>query len=132
MSYLLHEAGLNLLVWDDYGRMPLHDACWRGDPNFDMVEVLLRAELRIAFIRDVRGLMPFNYVRREHQSAWRAIFDERKDLFVHSFSCRQDHQSLPVGMRLRCCTFTKNIYITQLCYTTIWWLSKLFTKHSKL
>ncbi|KAL3808439.1 hypothetical protein ACHAXA_003370 [Cyclostephanos tholiformis] len=66
MSYLLHEAGLNLLVWDDYGRMPLHDACWRGNPNFDMVEVLLRAELRIAFIRDVRGLMPFDYVRREH------------------------------------------------------------------
>jgi ankyrin repeat protein len=82
VSYLLHEAELNPLVRDDYGRTPLHDACWRVEPDFDMVESLLRVESRLAFVRDVRGHMPFEYARKEHRGAWKAFLHERKDLFV--------------------------------------------------
>jgi hypothetical protein len=82
VSYLLDEAGLNPLVRDDYGRTPLHDACWRAMPDFGMVEMLLRAESRLALVRDVRGHMPFEYARKGHRGAWRAFLDERRDLFV--------------------------------------------------
>ncbi|KAL3798304.1 hypothetical protein ACHAW5_010641 [Stephanodiscus triporus] len=83
VSYLL-GAGLNPLVRDDYGRTPLHDACWRGSPDFELVEAILRAEPRSAFVRDVRGHRPFEYARREHWGAWRAFLDDRRDLFVTS------------------------------------------------
>jgi hypothetical protein len=82
VRYLLDEAGLNPLVRDDYGRTPLHDACWRGEPDFGLVGALLGAEPRLAHAVDVRGHRPFEYARREHWGAWRAFLDGRRDLFV--------------------------------------------------
>ena len=82
VRYLLDEAGLNPLVRDDYGRTPLHDACWRGEPDFGLVGALLGAEPRLALAVDVRGHRPFEYARREHWGAWRAFLDGRRDLLI--------------------------------------------------
>jgi ankyrin repeat protein len=81
VSFLLNEANVSPRIKDDYGRTPLHDACWRGNPEYEIVELLLQAEPRLAFVQDVRGHQPFQYARREHWDAWKEFLDNKKDLF---------------------------------------------------
>ena len=82
VSFLLHEAEVSPRIKDDYGRTPLHDACWRGDPAFDIVELLLGVEPRLAFVPDVRGHKPFQYARREHWGAWTEFLDRKRELLL--------------------------------------------------
>lgn len=82
VSFLLKEANVSPRIRDDYGRTPLHDACWRGSPEYDIVELLLAAEPKLAFVKDVRGHRPFQYARREHWGAWRNFLDEKRDLIL--------------------------------------------------
>lgn len=82
VSFLLHEANVSPRIKDDYGRTPLHDACWRGNPEYRIVELLLGVEPRLAFVQDVRGHKPFQYARREHWGAWREFLDEKRDLIL--------------------------------------------------
>lgn len=80
VSFLLHEANVSPKIRDDYGRTPLHDACWRGNPEYDIVEMILRVEPRLAFVEDVRGHAPFRYARKEHWPAWNEFLDSKKDV----------------------------------------------------
>jgi hypothetical protein len=82
VSFLLHEAHVSPRIKDDFGRTPLHDACWRGNPEFEIVELLLGVEPRLAFVADVRGHRPFQYARREHWGAWREYLDRQRDLIL--------------------------------------------------
>ena len=41
---LLKEARVSLRIKDGYGCTPLHDACWRGTPEYNIVELLLGME----------------------------------------------------------------------------------------
>ncbi|KAL9190531.1 hypothetical protein ACHAXT_000237 [Thalassiosira profunda] len=84
VSFLLTEARVSPRIKDDYGRTPLHDACWRGHPAHDIVEMLLTVEPKLAFVPDVRGHRPFQYARREHWAGWRAFLERRKDLILSS------------------------------------------------
>ena len=82
VSFLLNEAKVSPCIRDDYGRTPLHDACWRGNPEYEIVELLLSVEPRLAFVKDVRGHRPFQYARREHWSCWRNFIDEKRELIL--------------------------------------------------
>jgi hypothetical protein len=82
VSFLLNEAGVSPRIRDDYGRTPLHDACWRGNPEYEIVELLLSVEPRLAFVKDVRGHKPFQYARREHWGDWRKFLDEKRELIL--------------------------------------------------
>jgi ankyrin repeat protein len=82
VSFLLHNANVSPRIRDDFGRTPLHDACWRGNPEYEIVEMLLQAEPRLAFVEDVRGHRPFQYARREHWPAWKEFLDNKKDLML--------------------------------------------------
>jgi len=82
VSFLLKEAGVSPRIKDDYGRTPLHDACWRGNPEYDIVELLLSEEPRLAFVKDVRGHKPFQYARREHWGGWKEFLDRKRDLIL--------------------------------------------------
>lgn len=82
VSFLLFEAGVSPRIRDDYGRTPLHDACWRGNPEYEIVELLLSVEPRLAFVKDVRGHKPFQYARREHWGDWRKFIDEKRELIL--------------------------------------------------
>jgi len=82
VSFLLTEAGVSPRIRDDYGRTPLHDACWRGAPAYDVVEALLHIEPRLAFVPDVRGHKPFQYARKEHRGAWKEFLGRRRDLIL--------------------------------------------------
>jgi len=79
VKFLVNEAGVSLMVQDDYGRTPLHDACWTAEPNFELVGFLIEQVPELLLIKDVRGHTPFNYVRKEHWPVWRQFLEEQKD-----------------------------------------------------
>jgi len=68
-------------VVDDYGRTPLHDACWRPEPRFDVVTAILDINLNLLILTDVRGAIPLNYVREEHWIQWCAYLFHQKDKY---------------------------------------------------
>lgn len=80
VKFLVTEAGVSLMVQDDYGRTPLHDACWTPEPNFALVDFLIKQVPELLILTDVRGHTPFNYVRKEHWSVWKEFLEERQDL----------------------------------------------------
>jgi hypothetical protein len=81
--FLVNEAHARLDVRDDFGRTPLHDACWTALPNFDVMDVLIRAAPPDLLVtEDVRGHTPFHYARKEHWSTWVNFCEERRDLLL--------------------------------------------------
>lgn len=82
VSFLLKEANVSPRIKDDHGRTPLHDACWRGTPEYSIVKLLLSVEPRLAFAKDVWGHTPFQYARKEHWGAWNEFLDSNRDLIL--------------------------------------------------
>jgi len=80
VDFILSNGGDSLLV-DDFGRTPLHDACWRPEPRFDVVTLLLDRNLTLLRIIDVRGANPLKYVREEHWTQWCAYFFHQKEKY---------------------------------------------------
>ena len=70
VSFLINEGNASIRVHDDYGRTPLHDACWSTTPNFELFDILLDAEPELLLMKDARGYVPLDYVRREHWGLW--------------------------------------------------------------
>jgi hypothetical protein len=70
LKFLLQEAGVSCRVTCDYGRTPLHDACWTSTPNFELVDLLLQQSPDLLHVTDVRGFLPLAYVRQEHWDDW--------------------------------------------------------------
>jgi len=80
LEFIIRNGGDPSIV-DDYGRTPLHDACWRAEPRFDVVTLLLATNVDLIRVVDVRGSSPLNYVRREHWLQWCAFIYHMKDKF---------------------------------------------------
>jgi len=70
MLHALIEAGSSVQVTDDFGRTPLHDACWTSSPNFDTIRLLLDQDPWLLCIMDCRGSTPLGYVRKAHWAVW--------------------------------------------------------------
>ena len=79
VRYLVEEVKVNVHIRDDYLRTPLHDACWTVQPEYELVDVLLKAAPAHMVLEDARGFTPFDYVRREHHGKWLRFLWERKD-----------------------------------------------------
>jgi len=69
-KFLLEDAGVPARIKDDFGRTPMHDACWAPQPNYDLIEILFGKDPGLALVADVRGHTPFDYVRKDHWSGW--------------------------------------------------------------
>jgi ankyrin repeat protein len=80
VKFLVKEAKVSLYVRDDYGRTPLHDACWTVTPNFDLMDFLIAEAPELLALSDVRGHLPLAYVRKNHWSDWVDFLSRRKDL----------------------------------------------------
>lgn len=80
VKFLINEAQVPFAVRDDYGRSPLHDACWTPSPNFELVEFILRKCPDLLYISDCRGHTPLSYVRREHWGQWKSFLSDNKSL----------------------------------------------------
>mmetsp|Transcript_28054 Transcript_28054/g.42445 ORF Transcript_28054/g.42445 Transcript_28054/m.42445 type:complete len:504 (+) Transcript_28054:2-1513(+) len=78
---VLKDAGCSLQVTDDFGRTPLHDACWTAEPNFETVDIILDTDLRLLNVVDCRGSSPLSYVKRDHWGKWIAYFQSKKEQY---------------------------------------------------
>lgn len=73
------DAGADLQVSDDYGRTPLHDACWGSSPSFELVETLLLADVNMLFLKDARGSLPLTYVPKNLWDLWKKFLSNKLD-----------------------------------------------------
>lgn len=80
VEYLLSHGGSVDLV-DDYGRTPLHDACWRTEPCFEIVALLMDHNIDLIRNADKRGSVPLNYVRQEHWTEWCTFLFNNRDKY---------------------------------------------------
>ncbi|KAL3811252.1 hypothetical protein ACHAXA_003921 [Cyclostephanos tholiformis] len=81
VSFLLDEAGVSLRVRDDFGRTPLHDACWRAEPDLELLEMLIDREPELLMLSDKRGHTPLCYSRREHWNLLIPFLRDRSEKF---------------------------------------------------
>jgi len=80
-AYLLsNEVGLKACIRDDYGRTPLHDACWNPSPLIEICTWLMEKEPALFFVTDKRGFTPFQYARKSDWLVWRNFLFERRHL----------------------------------------------------
>lgn len=80
VKFLLLSGRVDITVRDDFGRTPIHDACWTAEPNFNVMDVLLdHAPTDLLLAEDVRGHTPLHYARKEHWGSWVSYFNERED-----------------------------------------------------
>lgn len=81
IEFLLTHGGSAMIV-DDYGRTPLHDACWRTEPAFDIVTLLLDQNKDLLCVTDARGALPLKYVVSEkHWLPWCAYLFHQRDKY---------------------------------------------------
>jgi hypothetical protein len=85
------DCGTSLDVCDDYGRTPLHDACWAAKPAFDVVDLIMTASsgqgtaaanaYHLFTMVDNRGSTPLSYIRQEHWAQWMQFLQSKKDVY---------------------------------------------------
>jgi ankyrin repeat protein len=79
VKYMLEDMKINVQsVRDDYQRTALHDACWTTEPAFDVVDILLDVAPEHVLLKDARGFLPFDYVRKQDHGKWLRFLWERK------------------------------------------------------
>ena len=78
VEYIVNNGG-DLRLMDDLGRFPLHDVCWRAEPDFNVATLLLDRCLDLLFMKDARGNTPLSYIPRENWMSWCAyLFHQRE------------------------------------------------------
>uniref|UniRef100_A0A7S2WAD2 Uncharacterized protein n=1 Tax=Eucampia antarctica TaxID=49252 RepID=A0A7S2WAD2_9STRA len=70
VQFLVLEADVSVQIRDDYGRTPMHDACWGCEPNFILMDLLIELCPELLLVSDRRGHTPLQYTRREHWKLW--------------------------------------------------------------
>jgi len=85
VKFLIHEAGASLRVRDDYGRTPLHDACWTSQPNVELMELLISECPDLLLVSDKRGHCPFDYARAENHGIWVKFLRKRQHLWTVAY-----------------------------------------------
>lgn len=80
VEYVL-QNGADISVVDDFGRTPLHDACWSMSTRFDVATLLLDQDPQLLLKVDVRGCSPLKYVREEHWLDWCAFLYYQKERY---------------------------------------------------
>jgi ankyrin repeat protein len=81
VKFLVEEVKVSVRIADDMNRLPLHDACWASEPNFEIVELLLREAPEHALCADKRGHTPFDFTRKPDWTEWISFLSEHGSLF---------------------------------------------------
>jgi len=80
VKYLLGpDVDLQVRICDDYGRTPLHDACWHPEPQTEICAWLLKKDPSLFLIADKRGFTPFQYARPGDWATWRNFLWEHRE-----------------------------------------------------
>ena len=80
VDYILSNGGNHGII-DDFGRSILHDACWRIEPRFDIVTLILECKLELLYYLDTRHCSALQYVREEHWLQWCAYLFHQKEIY---------------------------------------------------
>lgn len=80
VEFMLTHGG-DVSQTDDLGRNPLHDACWREEPVFDVITLLLDTSKDLIRTCDSRGATPLHYVRQVHWLQWCAYLHYMADRY---------------------------------------------------
>jgi hypothetical protein len=78
LQFLMDTAQISLKVKCDYGRTPLHDACWTRDPNFELIAIVVKECPDFLWMTDKRGFTPLTYVQRDQWGMWCVFLEEHK------------------------------------------------------
>lgn len=70
VQFLLTEGKTSLRIVDDYGRTPLHDACWTSTPNPELLSLLIKEAPELLLVSDKRGHAPLQYTQRTDYPTW--------------------------------------------------------------
>jgi Ankyrin repeats (3 copies) len=85
--FLTQTANVPFQVCDDYGRSPLHDACWAHTTNFELVDLILTECPDLLFIQDKRGNAPLSYLKQDKWAAWNEYLKSKpEDFFKPRFA----------------------------------------------
>jgi ankyrin repeat protein len=82
LRYMVQIAGVSVRVCCDSGRNPLHDACWTGSPNFELVVLLLKECPDFLLLADTRGYTPLQYAPKETWEEWAVFLRENSGLLL--------------------------------------------------
>jgi len=77
----LSRLGSQLHLCDDFGRTPLHDACWTVDPCFRTISLFLDKDVNMLRLIDRRGSTPLDYVEKANQKKFIEFFLSKKDTY---------------------------------------------------
>ena len=66
---------------DDYGRTPLHDACWCNSICYDTIALLLQQDPTLILLQDCRGATPLSYIPSQHHTTFIEFISQYKDQF---------------------------------------------------
>jgi Ankyrin repeats (3 copies) len=78
---MLIETGCDLRVADGAGRTPLHEACKRKNPCFDIVEIIMKNDIRLFHMVDSHGTVPLARVPKDCWDAWNDFLEAKKDVY---------------------------------------------------
>merc|ERR1712228_84592 len=83
VAFLLSDrVNLNVRVRDDFGRTPLHDACWNPEPLIDICTKLMEKDPSLFLVTDKRGYTAFQYARKTDWPLWRKFLFDRRHLLA--------------------------------------------------
>lgn len=88
VRFLVHEARVTVRIRDDFGRTILHDAAWTCEPNFELIELVVRECPDLLYMSDRRGHTPTAYARQSHWGAWNKFLEEHVDLLAPTTICK--------------------------------------------
>jgi hypothetical protein len=80
VEFLLNKADVSIQICDDYGRTPLHDACWVSEPDFNLIKMLVKICPDLFIICDKRGHTPLTYAHKEQYENWCSFLSKNKDI----------------------------------------------------
>ena len=78
---LVEPVSLDPRVCDDYGRTPLHDACWNPEPQLEICGLLMHVEPSLFLVADKRNFTPFQYARTGDWHIWRDFLFQKRHEF---------------------------------------------------
>ena len=82
---LSDDVKTELHVADDYGRTPLHDACWASEMAKDVLNLILQENtaenIYMFYMEDARGALPLSYVHKTQYAEWIQYIDSVKDQY---------------------------------------------------
>jgi hypothetical protein len=90
VKFLVHEAKVNIRVRDDFGRTPCHDAAWQGEPNMELIELIIAECPDLLLVQDKRGFTPLQYVRKPQRKYWNEMLDRMGDSVLPKTLVRPD------------------------------------------